>query len=187
MYEGKSLRVTRLDGDIAELCFDRKDESVNKFDQQTVGELARLLQPAGLTEPWLEGYLTGICTAPIFVTPSDWLTPLLHIVGPSLKTEKKLTRFVDLLMPRYNEAISKLRAPDEGLIPADIPLIPIWADGYLTAWEATKPSWPAKALGPQGKTIRKVLEQATEGRIEPTVFRGTLPAWLRERFAEQKM
>ncbi|MCI5061829.1 MAG: fatty acid oxidation complex subunit alpha FadB [Algiphilus sp.] len=42
MYEGKSLRVTRLDGDIAELCFDRKDESVNKFDQQTVGELGEV-------------------------------------------------------------------------------------------------------------------------------------------------
>ncbi|WP_370160764.1 hypothetical protein, partial [Limimaricola soesokkakensis] len=83
--------------------------------------------------------------------------------------------------------VAKLRAPDEGLIPADIPLIPIWADGYLTAWEATKPSWPAKALGPQGKTIRNVLEQATEGRIDPSMFRAALPAWLRERFAEQKM
>ncbi|MGR3593995.1 MAG: UPF0149 family protein [Limimaricola soesokkakensis] len=153
---------------------------------ETAGELAKLLQPAGLTEPWLEGYLMGICTAPIFVTPSDWLTPLLHIVGPSLKTEKKLTRFVDLLMPRYNEAISKLRAPDEKLTLADIPLIPIWADGYLTAWEATKPNWPAKALGSKGKTIRKALEQATEGRTDLSMFRDTLPAWLRERFAMQK-
>ena len=39
MYEGKSIRVTKHDGGIAELCFDRKDESVNKFDQQTLGEL----------------------------------------------------------------------------------------------------------------------------------------------------
>ncbi|PHP26804.1 UPF0149 family protein [Limimaricola cinnabarinus] len=154
---------------------------------ETAGELAKLLHPAGLTEPWLEGYLTGICTAPLFVTPSDWLTPLLHIVGPSLKAEKDLTRFVNLLMPRYNETLTRLRVPDENLIPIDIPLIPIWADGYLTAWEATKPSWPAKALGPKGKTIRKALEQATEGQIDPTVFQVTLPVWLRERFAEQKM
>lgn len=214
LKDGRDLKKTPVMGFICEqsimVWMDRRDAPGGPFDAppdmpfasspmapapgtmpnaapETAGELARLLHPAGLTEPWLEGYLTGICTAPLFVTPSDWLTPLLHIVGPSLKTEKKLTRFVDLLMPRYNGTVAKLRAPDEGLIPADIPLIPIWADGYLTAWEATKPSWPAKALGPQGKTIRKVLEQATEGRIEPTVFRGTLPGWLRERFAEQKM
>ncbi|WP_432256550.1 UPF0149 family protein [Limimaricola sp. AA108-03] len=154
---------------------------------ETAGELAKLLQPAGLTEPWLEGYLTGVCTAPIFVTPSDWLTPLLQLVGPSLETEKDLTSFVNLLMPRYNGTVAKLRATNGELVPADMPLIPIWADGYLTAWEATKPNWPAKALGSKGKAIRKALEQATEGRIEPTVFRGTLPTWLRERFAAQEM
>ncbi|WP_370160378.1 UPF0149 family protein [Limimaricola soesokkakensis] len=163
------------------------DGSMPKVTPETAGELARLLHPAGLTEPWLEGYLTGVCTAPLFVAPSDWLTPLLHLVGPSLKTDKKMVRFVDLLMPRYNDALAKLRAPDEDLIPVDIPLFPIWADGYLTAWEATKPSWPAKALGREGKTIRKALEQATEDQIDPTLFRVTLPAWLRERFAAQKM
>ncbi|WP_334062882.1 UPF0149 family protein [Limimaricola cinnabarinus] len=154
---------------------------------EEAGELGKLLHPVGLTEPWLEGYLMGVCTAPLFVAPPDWLSPLIHLVGPSLKTEKKLTRFVDLLMPRYNGVVSTLQAPDQDLLPADIPLIPIWADGYLTAWEATKPSWPAKALGAKGKSIRKALEQATEGRIDPTVFQVTLPAWLRERFAAQKM
>ncbi|MGR3592329.1 MAG: UPF0149 family protein, partial [Limimaricola soesokkakensis] len=214
LKDGRDLKKTPVMGFICEqsimVWMDRRDVPDGPFDAppdmpfasspmapapgtmpnaapETAGELAKLLQPAGLTEPWIEGYLTGICTAPIFVTPSDWLTPLLHIVGPSLKTEKKLTHFVDLLMPRYNGTVAKLRAPDEGLIPADIPLIPIWSDGYLTAWEATKAYWPAKALRPQGKTIRNVLEQATEGRIDPSMFRAALPAWLRERFAEQKM
>lgn len=39
MYEGQSIRVAKHAGGIAELCFDRKGESVNKFDQTTVGEL----------------------------------------------------------------------------------------------------------------------------------------------------
>ena len=39
MFEGNSLQVTRLDGDIAELKFDRKNESVNKFDAATLAEL----------------------------------------------------------------------------------------------------------------------------------------------------
>ena len=39
MYQGKSIQVRKLEGGIAELCFDRSDESVNKFDMRTVNEL----------------------------------------------------------------------------------------------------------------------------------------------------
>src|SRR5262245_66678765 len=39
MFQGQSIRVTRLPGDIAELCFDRKDDAINKFDTRTVNEL----------------------------------------------------------------------------------------------------------------------------------------------------
>lgn len=151
------------------------------------GELAKLLRPAGLTEPWLDGYLTGVCTAPVFVPPPDWLGPLLHLVAEGLETERKLQRFVELLMLRYNATLPKLSAADEvRLTPGEYPLLPIWADGYLTAWETNKSYWPAKALGRQGKIIRKLLEEATEGRIDRTGFASTLPAWLRQRFAEQR-
>ncbi len=150
------------------------------------GELAKLFRPAGLTEPWLEGYLAGVCTAPVFVSPPDWLGPLLHLAAEDLASEAKLQRFVELSMLRYNATLSRLSAPDEArLIPSEYPLLPVWADGYLTAWEATKPCWPARALGRQGKVIRKILEDATEGRIDRTGFASTLPAWLRQRFAEQ--
>ena len=40
MYQGQSIQVTKLDGGIAELCFDNKTDSVNKFDLRTVTELA---------------------------------------------------------------------------------------------------------------------------------------------------
>ena len=40
MYRGKSIRVELLADGIAELCFDRDGESVNKFDCRTVDELA---------------------------------------------------------------------------------------------------------------------------------------------------
>jgi 3-hydroxyacyl-CoA dehydrogenase/enoyl-CoA hydratase/3-hydroxybutyryl-CoA epimerase/enoyl-CoA isomerase len=39
MYQGQSIRVSKLDGDIAELCFDRKEDAINKFDARTVREL----------------------------------------------------------------------------------------------------------------------------------------------------
>ena len=40
MYQGQSIRVSRLDGDIAELTFDRQGDAINKFDARTVAELA---------------------------------------------------------------------------------------------------------------------------------------------------
>ncbi len=40
MYQGQSIQVSKLDGGIAELRFDNKTDSVNKFDLRTVTELA---------------------------------------------------------------------------------------------------------------------------------------------------
>ncbi|TXH05077.1 MAG: fatty acid oxidation complex subunit alpha FadB [Nevskiaceae bacterium] len=40
MYQGQSIQVTKLDGGIAELCFNNQTDSVNKFDLRTVTELS---------------------------------------------------------------------------------------------------------------------------------------------------
>ncbi|MEL7450585.1 MAG: fatty acid oxidation complex subunit alpha FadB [Pseudomonadota bacterium] len=40
MYEGQSIRCAKLAGDVAELCFDRQDAPINKFDRQTLTEMA---------------------------------------------------------------------------------------------------------------------------------------------------
>jgi 3-hydroxyacyl-CoA dehydrogenase/enoyl-CoA hydratase/3-hydroxybutyryl-CoA epimerase/enoyl-CoA isomerase len=39
MFQGKSIRVARIEAGCAELCFDRQGDSVNKFDRQTIDEL----------------------------------------------------------------------------------------------------------------------------------------------------
>jgi 3-hydroxyacyl-CoA dehydrogenase / enoyl-CoA hydratase / 3-hydroxybutyryl-CoA epimerase / enoyl-CoA isomerase len=39
MFHGQSLRVELHGTGIAELCFDRQNESINKFDARTVAEL----------------------------------------------------------------------------------------------------------------------------------------------------
>ena len=47
MYQGQSLRCAKLPGDIAELCFDRQDAPINKFDRQTLDELAEVARTLG--------------------------------------------------------------------------------------------------------------------------------------------
>jgi 3-hydroxyacyl-CoA dehydrogenase/enoyl-CoA hydratase/3-hydroxybutyryl-CoA epimerase/enoyl-CoA isomerase len=44
MYQGQSIRVSKLDGGIAELCFDRKEDAINKFDARTVKELSEAVE-----------------------------------------------------------------------------------------------------------------------------------------------
>ncbi len=39
MFSGKSIQVTKLDGGVAELKFDRASDAINKFDAGTVAEL----------------------------------------------------------------------------------------------------------------------------------------------------
>lgn len=43
MYQGQSIRVTLGEGGVAELCFDRQGDAINKFDAQTLGELREAL------------------------------------------------------------------------------------------------------------------------------------------------
>ncbi len=44
IFEGQSLTCRLHDGGIAEVCFDNKNESVNKFDQATLGELKQVTE-----------------------------------------------------------------------------------------------------------------------------------------------
>jgi 3-hydroxyacyl-CoA dehydrogenase/enoyl-CoA hydratase/3-hydroxybutyryl-CoA epimerase/enoyl-CoA isomerase len=44
IYAGKSLRCQKLENGIAELCFDRENDAINKFDLRTVTELREAAQ-----------------------------------------------------------------------------------------------------------------------------------------------
>lgn len=39
MFKGQTIRVTKLDEGFVELCFDRNNAAINKFDKLTIGEL----------------------------------------------------------------------------------------------------------------------------------------------------
>jgi yecA family protein len=135
---------------------------VAPFGAKEQKALDKLLRPAKITLPWMEGFLTGLCTAPKFIKPSEWIVTIFNVVAEDLASEGDLQKTLDLIVLAYNHRLSLLRdgAPSEALFPADPILFSIWADGYLTAWEAHKPQWPAKSLGKDGKAMRALLEQA---------------------------
>lgn len=78
IYQSDSLTVSRLDGDIAELNFDLKGESVNKFNQATVTDLT-----AALTALEAESGLKGLLVTsakPVFIVGAD-ITEFTELFG----------------------------------------------------------------------------------------------------------
>ena len=69
MYSGKTLRLSMHEGGIAELCFDRQGESVNKFDQLTLGEL-RAAADALVATPELKGLIVTSAKS-VFIVGAD--------------------------------------------------------------------------------------------------------------------
>lgn len=160
---------------------------VGLFGAKEQKALDKLLRPARITLPWMDGFLTGLCTAPKFIKPSDWIVTIFNVVAEDLASEDDLQKLLDLIVLAYNHRLSLLRdgAPSDALFPADPILFSIWADGYLTAWEAHKSHWPTKSLGKEGKAMRALLEQAADFKTK-TDQAPTLRKWLIARAEKQK-
>lgn len=80
IYQSDQLTVQRLDGDIAELNFDLKGESVNKFDSATVASLNAALD-AIEAEKGIKGLLVTSGKA-VFVVGAD-ITEFVGLFGSS--------------------------------------------------------------------------------------------------------
>jgi hypothetical protein len=157
---------------------------VAPFGAKEQKALDKLLRPAKITLPWMEGFLTGLCTALKFIKPSEWIVTIFNFVAEDLASEGDLQKTLDLIVLAYNHRLSLLRdgAPSEALFPLDPILFSIWADGYLTAWEA---QWPAKSLGKDGKAMRALLEQAVDFKTK-TDQAPALRDWLIKQCDKQK-
>ncbi len=88
IYQSDALSVKRLDGDIAELNFDRQGESVNKFDQQTVTNLTEALD-ALEAEAGIRGLLVT-SGKPVFIVGAD-ITEFTSLFGAGKDEIKPFT------------------------------------------------------------------------------------------------
>tara|TARA_R110002110_G_C13470513_1_gene720793 strand:+ start:28591 stop:30738 length:2148 start_codon:yes stop_codon:yes gene_type:complete len=88
IYQSDALSVKRLEGDIAELTFDLKGESVNKFDQNTVSSLTAALD-ALEAESGIKGLLVT-SAKPVFIVGAD-ITEFTSLFGSSKDEIKPFT------------------------------------------------------------------------------------------------
>ncbi|MEK6805494.1 MAG: fatty acid oxidation complex subunit alpha FadB [Pseudomonadota bacterium] len=104
MFQGQSIRVTRLAGDIAELCFDRKEDAINKFDARTVQELKDVGELLGK-----DGKLKGLMVTSakdVFIVGADitefgknFTSTEEEIAGWSYEANKVFSAIEDLPFP----------------------------------------------------------------------------------------
>ena len=104
MYQGQSIQVRKLDGDIAELCFDSKTDSVNKFDARTVNELREAVA-AVTADSSIKGLVitsgkdTFIVGADITEFGKSFQQPEEEIVKWSVEANKVFSSVEDLPFP----------------------------------------------------------------------------------------
>ena len=80
IYSGKAITVTATDGGIAELCFDLKDDSVNKFNALTLNELKEATAAIAA-----DSSLNGVIVTsgkPVFIVGAD-ITEFGSLFGAS--------------------------------------------------------------------------------------------------------
>ena len=104
LYAGKSVEATRLGDGLVELRFDRKDESVNKFDALTLREMAEAVA-AIRGEPGLRGVLVTSAKE-VFVVGADIGEFLEHFV----KSESEMAAWL-LEIDGILNSIEDLDAP----------------------------------------------------------------------------
>lgn len=104
IYQGEALRVEALDGGIAELCFDRAGESVNKFDRLTLQELREAVaalhgapQVRGvIVTSGKDGFIVG---ADITEFVTSFRLPEDELLADNRQTNAIFSAFEDLPVP----------------------------------------------------------------------------------------
>ena len=104
MYQGLSIQVRLLEGGIAELCFDRKEDAINKFDARTINELREATAKIAAT-PDIQGLLvtsakeTFIVGADITEFGKNFSQPEEEIAKWAIEANKIFSAVEDLPFP----------------------------------------------------------------------------------------
>lgn len=146
-------------------------------EPEASGELGRLLRKTPLSPNIIDGYLTAVIVAPRFVTPTDWLPPLLAEIN--LPGGNKLQRVLDIIMLRYG-------AIQDGLYDGDIASdlrtrsarkFQDWLSGFAQA-SAITAAWPKRALFSDDRKILKLIKDGAQNDHIQATLRPLLPSWL---------
>ncbi|MCF7701537.1 UPF0149 family protein [Loktanella sp. M215] len=144
---------------------------------ESKGELERLLRKTPLSPDLIDGYLTAVIVAPRFVTPTDWLPPLLG--GIEFPGGNKVQRVLDIIMLRYGDIQDGAFDGDigSGLRTRTAERFKEWLAGFALA-STISAAWPKRGLSKDDQKILKLIrEGGSDDNIQSTL-KPLLPGWL---------
>ena len=93
LFEGQSIRCEMLENGIANFCFDSQQDSVNKFDRNTLNEFQTLVGILQQT-PDLKGVVVT-SNKPVFIVGAD----ITEFLGMFQNDEAQIAEWVAEAMP----------------------------------------------------------------------------------------
>ena len=147
------------------------------IEPEATGELGRLLRKTPLRPDMIDGYLTAVIVAPRFVTPTDWLPPLLAEIN--FPGGNKLQRVLDIIMLRYGAIQSGLYEGDiaSGIRKRSARNFHDWLFGFAQA-SAITTAWPKRALSKDDQKILRLIKDGAQGDHNQAALKPLLPSWL---------
>jgi hypothetical protein len=149
------------------------------------GDIDDMLAQAGISGPFLHGYLVALAISPRAPRPEAWLGPLLG--GIEFPGEGSVNRIMEVVVARANgidDEASNAEAMAQVFSVLDDEGIKDWATGFDTLLSAAPRAWPIKTLTADDKRMLSALTKVAKGSAD-SVLLGVLPPWIARRHARR--
>lgn len=150
------------------------------------GDIDDMLAQAGISGPFLHGYLVALAISPREPSPEAWLGPLLG--GIEFPGEGSVNRVMEVVIGRANgidDEAGNSEAMAQVLPVLDADDMRDWATGFDALVTAAPRAWPTKALAADDKRMLRAIAKVAQGD-DDQVLPGLLPAWIAGRHARRE-
>ncbi len=150
------------------------------------GDIDDMLAQAGISGPFLHGYLVALAISPRAPRPEAWLGPLLG--GIEFPGEGSVNRVMEIVIGRANgidDEAGNVDAMVQVLRALDADDMKEWATGFDALVTAAPRAWPAKALTADDKRMMSAIAKVAQGD-DDQVLPGLLPPWIAGRHARRE-
>lgn len=184
LLDGFPLKRVAVMTDIVDMTLEAFDAREGSAPPLTAGgDVSTLLDHAGITEAYLQGYLVALAVAPREPSPEAWLGPLLGgIEFPGEGSVNQLLGFVTIQAELASDGASDAKIVAGWLAAFDSKGLQDWSTGFSDLVSACPRSWREKSLAADDKRVLREIEAIAKGG-DNAALRAILPSWIARRYA----
>jgi len=181
LLDGRSLKRIPIMSEIVDMTLEAaeaRDGDVPPISRTSApDEIGLLAAQAGISEAYLQGYLTALAIAPLEPSPQDWLGSPLS--GIEVSGEGAINHLMGLVMMHANQVNDDASDPKAVAAAPEVlseDELTNWAAGFNDPVTATRRCWPPKHLGADDERILNDIDRIAQGADGKTLRR-VLPSW----------